>query len=166
MAGLFTLSYWAPRSGGKSGSQAACKTRLLSVGWRSARDGADDRRRDMRLQDADKVAHNLRTSSVVPVVVPPTAEALGTRALAEGRASRTRRRRRRVGVLVPPGPEEPEHLLRAAAAGLCGNQNLRRARAESSRRPPRHRRDACSMAWRCWFLTARPSQDGRVIAGK
>ena len=24
---------------------------------------------------------------------------------------------------------------------------LRRARAESSRRPPRHRRDACSMAW-------------------
>ena len=26
---------------------------------------------------------------------------------------------------------------------------LRRARAESSRRPPRHRRDACSMAWRC-----------------
>ena len=33
---------------------------------------------------------------------------------------------------------------------------LRRARAESSRRPPRHRRDACSMAWRCRFLTARP----------
>ena len=26
---------------------------------------------------------------------------------------------------------------------------LRRVRAESSRRPPRHRRDACSMAWRC-----------------
>ena len=35
---------------------------------------------------------------------------------------------------------------------------LRRVRAESSRRPPRHRRDACSMAWRCRFLTARPSQ--------
>ena len=32
-------------------------------------------------------------------------------------------------------------------AGLCGNQNLRRVRAEWSRRPPRHRRDACSMAW-------------------
>jgi len=29
---------------------------------------------------------------------------------------------------------------------------LRRVRAESSRRPPRHRRDACSMAWRCRFL--------------
>ena len=43
---------------------------------------------------------------------------------------------------------------------------LRRVRAESSRRPPRHRRDACSMAWRCEFLTARPSQDGRVIAEK
>ena len=49
---------------------------------------------------------------------------------------------------------------------LCGNQNLRRVRAESTRRPPRHRRDACSMAWRCRFLTARPSQDGRVIAEK
>ena len=31
---------------------------------------------------------------------------------------------------------------------------LRRARAESSCRPPRHRRDACSMAWRCRFLAA------------
>ena len=43
---------------------------------------------------------------------------------------------------------------------------LRRVRAESSPRPPRHRRDACSMAWRCRFLTARPSQDGRVVAEK
>ena len=43
---------------------------------------------------------------------------------------------------------------------------LRRVRAESSRRPPRYRRDACSMAWRCRFLAARPSQDGRVIAEK
>jgi len=43
---------------------------------------------------------------------------------------------------------------------------LRRVRAESSRRPPRHRHDACSMAWRCRFLTARPSQDGRVVAEK
>ncbi len=37
---------------------------------------------------------------------------------------------------------------------------------ESPRRPPRHRRDTCSTAWRCWFLTARPSQVGRVIAEK
>ena len=37
---------------------------------------------------------------------------------------------------------------------------LRRVCAESSLRPPRHRRDACSMAWRCRFITARPSQDG------
>ena len=43
---------------------------------------------------------------------------------------------------------------------------LRRVRAEASRRPPRHRRDACSMAWRCRFLAARRSQDGRVIAEK
>jgi hypothetical protein len=43
---------------------------------------------------------------------------------------------------------------------------LRRVRAISSRRPPRHRRDAGSMAWRCRFLAARASQDGRVIAEK
>ena len=36
---------------------------------------------------------------------------------------------------------------------------------ESQRRPPRHRRDACSMAWRCRFA-AQPSQDGRAIAEK
>jgi hypothetical protein len=51
------------------------------------------------------------------------------------------------------------------APHLCGNQKFT-ARAESSRRPPRHRRDACSMAWRCRFLATRPSQDGRVIAEK
>ena len=38
--------------------------------------------------------------------------------------------------------------------------------ARSSRRPQRHRRDTCSMAWRCRFLAARPSHDGRVIAEK
>ena len=43
---------------------------------------------------------------------------------------------------------------------------LRRVRAKSSRRPPRHRRDACSIAWRCRLLAARPSQVGRVIAEK
>ena len=43
---------------------------------------------------------------------------------------------------------------------------LRRVRAESSRRPPRHRRDACSMTWRCRFVTTRLSQHCRVIAEK
>ena len=43
---------------------------------------------------------------------------------------------------------------------------LRRVCAESWRRPPRHRRDACSIAWRRRFLAARPSQDGRAIAEK
>ena len=42
-----------------------------------------------------------------------------------------------------------EALSYFVGAALCGNQNLRRVRAESSRRPPRHRRDACSTAWRC-----------------
>ena len=47
---------------------------------------------------------------------------------------------------------------------LCGNQILRRVRAESPRRPPRHLHDICSVAWRCRFLIARRGQDGRVIA--
>ena len=37
-------------------------------------------------------------------------------------------------------------LIVAAGADLCGDQNFT-ARSESSRRPPRHRRDACSMVW-------------------
>ena len=43
---------------------------------------------------------------------------------------------------------------------------LRRVPPESSRRPPRHRRDACSSSCWCRFLAARPSQDDRVIAKK
>ena len=43
---------------------------------------------------------------------------------------------------------------------------LPRVRAESSRRPSRHRRDVCSIAWWCSFLTARPSQDGHAIPEK
>ena len=43
---------------------------------------------------------------------------------------------------------------------------LRRVRPESPRRPPRHRRDACLMAWRCRVLTARWSQRAHVIAEK
>ena len=58
-------------------------------------------------------------------------------------------------------------LLDGAVAARCVEiKILRRVHAESSRRPRRHRRDACSMAWRCRFLAARPSQDGRVIAEK
>ena len=47
---------------------------------------------------------------------------------------------------------------------LCGNQILRRVHAESSRRPLRHRRGTCSMAWRCRLLAARRDLHGRVIA--
>ena len=43
---------------------------------------------------------------------------------------------------------------------------LRRVRVDSWCRPPRHRRDACSMVCGCRFLPARPSQHGRVIAEK
>ena len=51
-------------------------------------------------------------------------------------------------------------LIVAAGADLCGNQNV------TACAPPRYRRDTCSMAWRCWFLTARRSQRGRIIAEK
>ena len=48
---------------------------------------------------------------------------------------------------------------RAVEAASCVEiKILRRVRAEPSRRPPRHRRDACSMAWRCRFVTARRSR--------
>ena len=36
---------------------------------------------------------------------------------------------------------------------LCANQILRRVRPESPRRPPRNRRDTCSMAWRRHLCT-------------
>ena len=49
---------------------------------------------------------------------------------------------------------------RVATVALCVEIKILR------RVPPRHRRDACSMAWRCRFLTARRSQHGRVIAEK
>ena len=61
---------------------------------------------------------------------------------------------------------QPDERELGLGIGPCGNQNLRRVRAESSRRPPRHRRDACSTALRCEFPTTRPSQDGSVIAEK
>ena len=56
------------------------------------------------------------------------------------------------------------HECRRGAPACVEIKILRRVRAESSRRPPRHRRDACSVAWRCRFLAARPSQDGSAIA--
>ena len=57
-------------------------------------------------------------------------------------------------------------VLVAIMAGAPDAGTKKRAARESSHRPPRHRRDACSMAWRCRFLAARQSQDGHVIAEK
>ena len=71
--------------------------------------------------------------------------------------------------LTPCPVALPRSWLSSAAAGVTIGVEikiLRRVRAESSRRPPRHRRDACSMAWRCRFLTARRSLRGNVIAEK
>ena len=60
--------------------------------------------------------------------------------------------------LTPCPVTLPRSWLASAAAGVTIGveiKNLRRVRAESSRRLPRHRRDACSMAWPWRFLTAR-----------
>ena len=76
--------------------------------------------------------------------------------------------------------DEPEHaqdderrgiggdmeVRRQLADDLCINQFSGRVSTSAGSWPPRHRRDACSMVWRCRFLTARSSQDGRVIAEK
>ena len=52
----------------------------------------------------------------------------------------------------------------AASLSSCCPVHLRCLRAGSSRRPPRHRRDACSMAWRCRFLTMGPDSPHDAIA--
>ena len=68
----------------------------------------------------------------------------------------------------PPPVAVPPPLVRPAAARADVRRRveikLRRVRPKSSRRPPRHRRDACSMAWRCRFLTAKP--EGRSRRGR
>ena len=52
-------------------------------------------------------------------------------------------------------------VKKADDAGACVEIKIsRHARAESSRRPPRHRRDACSMACRCGSLTADGASTG------
>ena len=67
---------------------------------------------------------------------------------------------------LAPGPRLTDPAFAAAVLNCVEIKILRRVRAEPSRRPPRHRRDACSMTWRCRFVTARRSQHGRVIAEK
>jgi len=57
-------------------------------------------------------------------------------------------------------------LIESASYIPVWKSNVPRVRSESPRRPPRHRRAACSMAWRCQFLTARRGQRGHVVAEK
>ena len=67
---------------------------------------------------------------------------------------------------LAPGPRLTDPAFAAAVLNCVEIKILRRVRAEPSRRPPRHRRDASSIAWRCRFLTDRRSQHGSVIAEK
>ena len=55
----------------------------------------------------------------------------------------------------------------SGAKSFLGNDAAVLARSSGEEAtPPRHRRDACSTAWRCQPPTARPSQDGHVITEK
>ncbi len=67
-------------------------------------------------------------------------------------------------IIVYNGPDDTETVYNGMA-GACVEIKILR-RVESSRRPPRHRRDACSIAWWCSFLTARRSQHGCIVAEK
>ena len=67
-----------------------------------------------------------------------------------------------VCVLCSISGRREHHPTRVLRRDPCGKQMSPTAQPW----PPRHRRDACSMAWRCRFLTARRSQRGHVIAEK
>ena len=71
------------------------------------------------------------------------------------RASRRPRPRRARG----DGPRRVGRLQRDPRVAACVEIKFYGAFAESSRRPPRHRRDACWLAWRCRFLT--PAEAGQ-----
>jgi hypothetical protein len=78
------------------------------------------------------------------------------------RSREDRRRRRLTGHAAAPrrGAAPGRSLAPVHDAEDCVKiKILWRVRAESSRRPPRHRGGACSMAWRCRFLTARRAPD-------
>ena len=130
------------------------------------RDRVVDERRLVRRRKAEDAVDDVvqeRLLAIRPV------RRLDDRDVGRPREVRAARRHRPAAGRVPR-PERDRGVAadagtvrrRAHAKGalhLCGNQNFT-ARSESSRRPPRHRCDACSMAWRCRSLAARRSQDG------
>jgi len=67
---------------------------------------------------------------------------------------------------LPPDDDDTRASLRAVQASIAKEARGSRSVWKSKFYVAFHRREACSMAWRCRFLTARPSQDGRVIAEK
>ena len=66
-------------------------------------------------------------------------------------------RGRRASASPESRTHESTHRRLRSEGSSCGNQNLGPL-VLNRRGPPRHRRDTCSMAWRYWFLTARPSR--------
>ena len=135
------------------------------------RDRVVDERRLVRRRKAEDAVDDVvqeRLLAIRPV------RRLDDRDVGRPREVRAARRHRPAAGRVPR-PERDRGVAadagtvrrRAHAKGalhLCGNQNFT-ARSESSRRPPHHRCDACSMAWRCRSLAARRSQDGTRRTG-
>jgi hypothetical protein len=84
-------------------------------------------------------------------------------AAAKHRYERTKKLYEQI-VVVEDGVAPDYYFVHQYVPACVEIKILRRVRAESQRRPPRHRRDACSMAWRCRFLAARRNQRGHAIA--
>ena len=145
------------RCASRSSSRAAAARARALDGARAARatprlHGRADEADAGQAPSRQFVTHSLLSSAPSPGRVPATASSSAPRSVPLRGAIRDFATWARAQSSAPSAPVEIKIL--------------RRGRAESSRRPPRHRRDACSMAWRCRFVAARPSQYGRVIAEK
>ena len=155
-------------SNGRRPSPSSRATATMESSGMSSRSGARRNKnrtlptsnRRQRQRQQRRVHARPRREEPVPVVAPP-----------EGRYRLLQSNMEGAFHNLPPrfrnGPQEPrpveerdvseargQCVARRLDDNLCGNQNFT---VRSSRRPSRHRRDACSMAWRCRFLTARPS---------
>ena len=93
-------------------------------------------------------------------------EAIRDRSKAD--SAKAKRLMKGVEGLIAPEPRIPKSFRRPPPDVTCCAEIklLRCVRAESSPRPPRHRRGASSTAWPCGSLTTRFSQHSHVVAEK